>query len=88
MNFIIDPLIRFDRIEEIFKDNENAFSVIQKRIRQLLSKIQDEGQQFLDDKWLMEGGLGVGTFPELCIYGRRPADPFLGLMRLVPPTRR
>lgn len=55
MNFIIDPLIRFDRIEEIFEDEENAFSVVQMRVRKLLAEIEDEGQRLLEDKWMLEG---------------------------------
>lgn len=55
MNFMVDPLIRFDRIQEIFQDDENAFSVIQKRVRQLLSAIKDGEAQLLDDQWLIEG---------------------------------
>lgn len=84
MNFIIDPLIRFDRIEEIFADDENAFSVIQKRVRQLLAAIEHEGERLLDEKWLMEGASEWDQFqnyaftPEglLILFGSYEVGPY------------
>jgi hypothetical protein len=54
-NFTIDPLVLFDNIGEIFDLSEGALEVIRAQARQFLSAITYEGQQLLDEKWLMEG---------------------------------
>jgi hypothetical protein len=55
MNFIIDPLILLNRIEEIFNFEERALELIRSQVRKNLSAITYEGQPLLDEKWLMEG---------------------------------
>ena len=55
MNFIVDPLIRLDRIEDIFQTEEHALSVIQTLVREILSEIEEDGKALLDGEWINEG---------------------------------
>ena len=55
MNFILDPLVKLDRIQDIFDDDDNAFSAVQKLVRRKLLEAEYEGEKILEERSVVEG---------------------------------